>query len=83
MDSRNRCSMKRLLSSPRRLFTFAATLPAIALTASCTTNDGGTSEKMRNLAFWCHDHLGITEIHSPAMDDCIRRNLNRDLTDWQ
>ena len=74
--------MKQLLASLRRLLTSAATLAAVALTASCTTNDAGTSEKIRDLAFWCHNNLGITEIHSPPMDDCIQRNLNRNAADW-
>jgi len=73
--------MKRPLAAFCRSVAVATTSVTVVLVIGCTTNDGGTSARIRDLAFWCHNNLGITEVHSPPMDDCIRRNWNRDITE--
>ncbi len=73
--------MKRPLAALCRLSTVATTSATVVLVVGCTTNDAATSAKIRDLAFWCHDNLGITEVHSQPMDDCIRRNWNRDTSE--
>ena len=73
--------MKRPLAALWRLSAVAAGAAALVVVAGCTTNDAANSAKVRDLAFWCHDNLGITEVHSQPMNDCIRRNWNRDLTE--
>ena len=60
---------------------FGTASAIVVMVMGCTTNNAAESARIRDLAFWCHDHLGITETHSPAMDDCIRRNWDRDLTE--
>ena len=72
--------MKRPLAALCRLYTVATTSATVVL-VGCTTNDAATSAKIRDLAFWCHDNLGITEVHSQPMHDCIRRNWNRDTSE--
>ena len=69
--------MKRPLAALCRLSTIATILATVGLVIGCMTNDPAESAKIQDLAFWCHDHLGITEVHSPAMNDCIRQNWNR------
>ena len=71
--------MKRSLASLRRLSTVAAASAALVLGAGCTTNNAAESARIRDLAFWCHDHMGIAEVHSPAMNNCIRQNWDRDI----
>ena len=73
--------MKRLLAALCRLSTVAMALATVVLVISCTTYDAATSAKIEELAFWCHNNLGITEVHSQLMQDCIRRNWNRDTTE--
>jgi hypothetical protein len=73
--------MKRPLAALTRLPTVFITSAILVLVVSCTTSDPATSAKIRDLAFWCHDNLGITEVHSKPMDDCIRRNWDRDTSE--